>query len=72
MRGFLLVCLLSAVVLLTNADDSGQCVKCVERSAVTKEAADAAEKAKETPQVYQSEVYTSKVKSRINFLVSYK
>lgn len=45
------------------ADETGQCIKCTERSAVTKEAADAAQKVKQNPpENYSSDVYSSKVK----------
>lgn len=52
------------------SEEAGQCIKCTERSAVTKEAADAAQKVKQNPpETYSSDVYTSKVKSNTNEII---
>jgi hypothetical protein len=63
----LTITLLVIISCLVNADDADKApcdAKCQDKSAVTKEAADAAAKViKNPPNIYNTEVYTSKVKS---------
>ena len=68
MRGFCLVYCIALLVLVAKANQNLNEPKCnepIEKSAVTKEAADAAAKVLENPPVYTSEIYSSKVKSKI-------
>jgi hypothetical protein len=58
---FLTACLF--VLPLARADEP-QCSEPIEKSAVTKEAADAAAKVVENPPRYTSEIYSSKVQSK--------
>lgn len=63
MNGLVILIASTCLMAMVLADETGQCIKCTERSAVTKEAADAAQKVKQNPpENYSSDVYSSKVK----------
>lgn len=53
---------LSCLVLASS--DDPQCNEPIDKSAVTKEAADAAAQVIKNPPIYTSEIYSSKVKSK--------
>jgi hypothetical protein len=57
--------LLCSLLSLSKAED-GQCNEPIDKSAVTKEAADAAAKVIQNPPVVASEIYSSKVKSKLD------
>ena len=57
----LLICLFKTSTLALN---DHKCSEPIERSAVTKEAADAAAKVLDNPPVISNELYSSKVKSK--------
>ena len=49
--------------LLAEQADNPQCKQPIDKSAVTKEAADEAAQVAKNPPIYTSEIYSSKVKS---------
>jgi hypothetical protein len=69
----LLVALLPISCLVNCDADKAKCDEPIDKSAVTKEAADAAAKViQNPPNIYNTEVYTSKVKSIDILIVIFK
>lgn len=68
MKKISLVILVSLICgCLAEQADSPQCKQPIDKSAVTKEAADEAAEVAKNPPVYTSEIYSSKVKSNLIF-----
>jgi hypothetical protein len=61
----LVISLVAAARVVAEEADQAKCSQTIDQSAVTAEAAAAAAKALKKPPVYNSEVYSSKVKSKL-------
>jgi hypothetical protein len=65
----LILMVVASVIGLATANNEPKCNEPIERSAVTKDAAEAAAKVVRNPPIISSEIYSSKVKSESEILL---